>query len=59
MAWIWWLLTPLTVTAAAAMLTWWTSRPRRKPTCEQGVRTHRRYLADLADGITADRRAGR
>jgi hypothetical protein len=49
MGWVWWLLAPLAVTSAAAVLTWIAGRPRRPPTSEEAVSSHRRFLADLAD----------
>jgi hypothetical protein len=57
MGWVWWLLAPLAVTSAAAVITWITGRPRRPPTAEEAVSSHRRFLADLADASEPARQA--
>jgi hypothetical protein len=57
MSWLWWLLAPLLATIAAAVVTWIAGRPRRAPTSEEAVSTHRRFLEDLADATTPAHRA--
>jgi hypothetical protein len=57
MGWVWWLLAPLAVTSAAALLTWIAGRPRRPPTSEEAVSSHRRFLDDLADASAPAHRA--
>ena len=57
MGWVWWLLAPLAVTSVAAVLTWIAGRPRRPPTSEEAVSSHRQFLADLADASAPAYRA--
>ena len=57
MGWVWWLLAPVLVTSVVAVITWLAGRPRRPPTSEEAVGSHRRFLADLADASAPAHRA--
>ncbi len=58
MGWAFWLLAPLTVTVLTAVLTWWSGRPRTRPSAVQAIAEHHRFLAVLADAPTPLRGPG-
>lgn len=49
MAWLFWLLAPLTAISVTAVLTWWAGRVPKPVTLERAVNDHRLYLNHLAD----------
>jgi hypothetical protein len=57
-AWVWWLATPAGVALLAALVIWFTGRPRRPPTMARSIRDHDRFLTTLSgvDGVRPYRR---